>query len=93
MAGAGVWAWSDSKVVVDMWAAKKGCDTMLPYLYSFGHCLEALYSITLIVTHIEGKLNVTADSISRQAWSKFRALQPGADLFSSPLPRVPTLFL
>ena len=92
MAGAGVWAWSDSKVVVDMWAAKKGCDTMLPYLYAFGH-LEALYSITLIVTHIEGKLNVTADSISRQAWAKFRALQPRADTFSLPLPRVPTVFL
>ena len=48
-AGAGVWAWSDSKVVVDMWAAKKACDTMLAYLHAFAH-LEALYSITLIVT-------------------------------------------
>lgn len=91
-AGVGVWAYSDSMVVVDMWAAKKACDTMLPYLRAFAH-LEAFYSITLIVTHIEGKLNTTADSISRQEWAKFRELQPTADLLSLPVPLGVTLFL
>ena len=79
-------------VVVDMWAAKKACDTMLPSLRAFAH-LEALYSITLIVTHIEGKLNTTADSISRQEWAKFRVLQPTADLLSLPVPSGAILFL
>ena len=91
-AGAGVWAWCDSQVVVDMWAAKKSCDTMLPYLRSFAH-LEALYNITLIVTHIPGILNSTADAISRQEMAKFRSLQPMADAISLPLPSVPTVFL
>ena len=91
-AGAGVWAYSDSQVVVDMWSAKKSCDTMLPYLRQFAH-LEALYSITLIVSHIPGKLNTTADALSRQEFAKFRALQPQADAISLPLPSVLTFFL
>ena len=90
--GAGVWAWSDSKVVVDMWESKRACDTMLPYLRAFAH-MEAYYNITLIVSHIDGVSNTTADSISRQNWSRFRELQPNADRFSLPLPLVPTLFL
>ena len=83
--GAGVWAWSDSKVVVDMWSSKGAYDTMLPYLRIFAH-MEAFYNITLIVSHID-------DSISRQNWVRFRELQPGADRFSLPRPSVPTLFL
>ena len=90
--GAGVWAWSDSSVVVDMWSSKRACDTLLPYLRIFSH-MEAFYNITLIVSHIDGKLNSTADSISRQNWKRFRELQPGAAQFSLPLPSVPTLFL
>ena len=90
--GTGVLAYSDSKVVVDMWAAKGACDTLLPFLRVFAH-LEAFYNITLVVTHIEGKKNTTADSISRQEWSRFRELQPGAERYSLPLPLVPTLFL
>ena len=90
--GAGGWAWSDSSVVVDMWSSKGACDTLLPYLRVFSH-LEAYYNITLIVPHIEGKLNSTADSISRQNWARFRELQRGADRFSLPMPLVPTLFL
>ena len=92
VAGAGVWAWSDSKVVVDMWAAKGACDTLLPFLRTFAH-LEAFYNITLIVSDIEGKKNTTADSISRQEWTRFRELQPEAERYSLPLPLVPTLFL
>ena len=89
---AGLWAWSDSKVIVDMWKSKGACDTMLPYLRAFAH-MEAYYNITLIVCHIDGVLNTTADSIFRQNWSYFRELQPSADQFSLPLPLVPTLFL
>ena len=65
---------------------------MLPYLRQFAH-LEALYSITLIVSHIPGKLNTTADALSRQEFAKFRVLQPQADATSLPLPSVPTFFL
>ena len=87
-----MWAYSDSQVVVDMWAAKKSCDTMLPYLRQFAH-LEALYSITLIVSHNSGKLNTTADALSRQEFAKFRVLQPQADANSLPLPSILTFFL
>ena len=90
--GAGVWTWSDSKVVVDIWSSKGAYDTLLSYLRVFAH-MEAYYNITLVVSHIEGKFNSTADSISRQNWTRFRELQPGADRFSLPLPSVPTLFL
>ena len=75
-----------------MWAAKGACDTLLPFLRAFAH-LEAFYNITLIVSHIEGKKNTTADSISRQEWARFRELQPAAEPYSLQLPSVLTLFL
>ena len=88
----GVWAWSDSQVVVDMWAKRSACDTMLPYLREYSH-LEALYNITLIISHIDGKLNTTADALSRKQMDKFFRLQPAANRCSLPLPLGRTLFL
>ena len=49
-----------------MWAATKACDTgSLTFALSLT-LRRYNYSVTLIVTHIEGKLNTTAGSISRQ---------------------------
>ena len=83
--GVGVWVWSDSSVVVDVWNFKSPSATMLPYLRSFSH-LEALYNIRLHIHHVEGILNSTADSISRTQWGCFRFLQPSATPQPLPLP-------
>ncbi len=90
--GVGVWVWTDSSVVVDVWNFKSPSATMLPYLRAFSH-LEALYNIRLHIHHVDGKLNTTADSISRTQWSRFRSLQPFATPWPLPLPSGVRLFL
>ena len=90
--GVGVWVWTDSTNVVDMWNFKSPSATMLPYLRYFSY-LEATYNIRLHIHHIDGHLNCTADSISRTQWSLFRRLQPAATPQPLPLPLGVQLYL
>ena len=84
---------SDSSVVVDVWNKKHPSVTLsLPYLRAFTH-IGALFNVKLLVRHIDGVLNPTADSISRGQMARFRALQPMANVLPLPMPSEEAFFL
>ncbi len=88
----GVLVYSDSQVVVDVWNKKHPSATLLPYLRAFTH-IGALFNVKLIVKHIDGISNSTADSISRGQMARFRALQPAASALPLPMPSQEAFFL
>lgn len=45
-----------------------------------------LYNVQFKSVHVRGKHNNVADALSRQQWSRFRRLFPGADDYCTPVP-------
>ena len=88
----GVLVFSDSAVVVDVWNKKHPSVTLLPYLRAFTH-IGALFNVKLLIRHIDGVLNSTADSISRGQMARFRVLQPMASALPLPMPSEEAFFL
>ena len=88
----GVFVFSDSAVVVDVWNKRRPSATLLPYLRAFAH-IGALFNVRLIIRHIDGVANSTADSLSRNQMDRFRALRPTAALHSSAMPSEEAYFL
>ena len=88
----GVLVFSDSSVVVDVWNKKHPSVTFLPYLRAFTH-IGAFFNVKLLVRHIDGISNSTADSVSRGQMARFRELQPMASALPLPMPSEEAFFL
>lgn len=84
---------SDSKNVVDGWAAQHSPKPdIIPYLRAFAlSCSQ--FSITMTITHISGELNVFADLISRGQAAHFLQLHPAAQPWPLQPPSEPAVWL
>ena len=75
----------DNKAVVAVLQSRYSCDPTLMHLLRCLFFMEAKYQFQCMAQHVQGRLNVAADALSRNHLSTFFSQLPAADPHPSPL--------
>ena len=78
---------SDNTSVVDVLKSGTAKDPNLMNLLRYLFLMAARHSFTFTATHVRGKLNPVADSLSRFQFQRFRQLAPHADQVATAVPQ------
>ena len=77
----------DNQAVVDIWASGTSRDPVIMHLVCSIFSIAATDLFTVLVSHIVGTNNSTADSLSHLQISWFHLLAPAADARPTPIPK------